>query len=179
MEFSNPIEFAKEIIGSTFPIRKDAQWDFVQENHLEKITAHSNVYPTNGNSEMPPSEPLRRRRRRSISISPPYRRASQQFNAQMLVQQQQRSSKSSGDSSSSPYPTDITEVRLAGNVTGILIPNAKKIIVRVIVPIMDGDIELPVDRTFIQWKTVSVAEAYILNKYYFYVFFFCRFHMQN
>lgn len=148
IEFSNPIEFAKEIIGSTYPIARSAQWDFVQEHHLEKITAHSNVYPTNGRvAEMSQSEPPLRRRRRSIA----------QFSGQMLAQPSKRRPRDGDDDdrATTTHPTDITEVRLAGNVTGILIPNAKKIVVRVIVPIMDGDVELPVDRTFIQWKTVN------------------------
>lgn len=49
----------------------------------------------------------------------------------------------------------ITEIRVSGNVTGILIPNAKRLVVRVLVPVFDDDgIELQQDMRYVEWKTV-------------------------
>lgn len=50
----------------------------------------------------------------------------------------------------------IAEVRVSSNVTGILIPsNANQIVVRVIVPVYDGDEELIQDTSLVEWNVVS------------------------
>lgn len=48
----------------------------------------------------------------------------------------------------------ITEVRVSGNVTGILIPNANQIVVRVIVPVFDGDERIFQDTNLVEWNVV-------------------------
>lgn len=48
----------------------------------------------------------------------------------------------------------ITEIRVAGNVTGILIPNANRLVVRVLVPVFDEDGEVYQDMRYVEWKTV-------------------------
>lgn len=48
----------------------------------------------------------------------------------------------------------ITEIRVAGNVTGILIPNATRLVVRVLVPVFDQDGEVKQDMRYVEWKTV-------------------------
>lgn len=48
----------------------------------------------------------------------------------------------------------ITEIRVAGNVTGILIPNANRLVVRVLVPVFDEDGELYQDMRYVEWRTV-------------------------
>lgn len=48
----------------------------------------------------------------------------------------------------------ITELRVNGDVTGILIPNTMEIIVRILVPIVDEDGELVQDTRFVEWKKV-------------------------
>lgn len=50
----------------------------------------------------------------------------------------------------------ITEVRVPGNVTGILIPNTKRIVVRILIPI-DGIIDQ--DTRYVQWRAVSHHHA--------------------
>lgn len=49
----------------------------------------------------------------------------------------------------------ITELRVGGNVTGILIPNTSNIIARILVPVYDEDGELFQDLRFVEWKRVS------------------------
>lgn len=48
----------------------------------------------------------------------------------------------------------ITEIRVAGNVTGILIPKAIRLVVRVLVPVFDEDGEVQQDMRYVEWKTV-------------------------
>lgn len=52
----------------------------------------------------------------------------------------------------------ITELRISGAVSGILIPNTKQITVRVLVPIYDEEGEIYQDFTYVEWKTVSIEE---------------------
>lgn len=53
-------------------------------------------------------------------------------------------------------PKTITELRVSGNVSGILIPNTREIVVRVIVPIINDDgSELHQDLTYVEWIKVS------------------------
>lgn len=54
-------------------------------------------------------------------------------------------------------PKMITKVRVSGNVTGILIPNKREIVVRVLVPIMDDEGELIQDERYVEWKKVRSA----------------------
>lgn len=49
----------------------------------------------------------------------------------------------------------VTEVRVSGNVTGILIPNTKRIVVRVLIPIMYKGKEFHQNLKYVQWKAVS------------------------
>lgn len=58
----------------------------------------------------------------------------------------------------------ITEVRVSGNVTGILIPNAKRIVVRVLVPVLDGDKELIQDTRYVEWNAVSVTAVKLSSR---------------
>lgn len=50
--------------------------------------------------------------------------------------------------------SSIIELRVNGNVSGILIPNTRKIVVRVLVPIVDEDGILNQDIKYVEWKTV-------------------------
>lgn len=50
----------------------------------------------------------------------------------------------------------IVEVRVDGNVTGILIPNKHEIVVRVLVPIIDENGELIQDMKYVEWKKVRM-----------------------
>lgn len=53
-------------------------------------------------------------------------------------------------------PKMLTQLRVNGNVSGILIPNTNEIVVRVWVPIIDEDGELQQDLRFVEWKKVCV-----------------------
>lgn len=53
-------------------------------------------------------------------------------------------------------PKMITELRVNGNVSGILIPNTHEIVVRVLVPIIDDEGELNQDVRYVEWKKVRI-----------------------
>lgn len=58
-----------------------------------------------------------------------------------------------------------TVVRVSGNVSGILIPNTREIVVRVLVPIVDEDgVVLKQDERFVEWKKVCIH--YPMNIFY-------------
>lgn len=54
------------------------------------------------------------------------------------------------------HPKMLTEVRVSGNISGILIPNAHEITVRVLVPIIDDEGELSQDVRYVEWKKVCI-----------------------
>lgn len=123
------------------------------QDKLEKISATTNVYP------QPPleyEEQTYRRRRRSFSSGgsggarPQFQDSGKQY--QLLSQT---------DGKRPNIPTNkkgkseiITEVRVPGNVTGILIPNTENIDIRVVVAIRNGDEELDQDLRYVKWETV-------------------------
>lgn len=49
-----------------------------------------------------------------------------------------------------------TQLRVAGSVTGILIPNINQVSMRVIAPIMDNGHEVVLNNSFVQWTNVRV-----------------------
>lgn len=49
----------------------------------------------------------------------------------------------------------ITELKIPGNVTGILIPNTNKVIVRVLATITENGQVIEQDNRFVQWKTID------------------------
>lgn len=53
-------------------------------------------------------------------------------------------------------PKLITELRVDGNVSGVLIPNTVEVIVRVLVPVIDKDGELIQDARFVEWRKVCL-----------------------
>lgn len=59
----------------------------------------------------------------------------------------------------------ITELRVFGNVTGILIPNTHEIIVRVLVPIIDDEGEINQDVRYVEWRKVRVDFFHILTQF--------------
>lgn len=149
---TQPIRFSDQIVGTTNRLGSSCLWADVQP-HLVKIDA--DPYPDSSDGSV-----LRRRRR---SIHP---NSSRQFNqpyddkAHMLVQTMDEktnaATKSILQQSLANVRSDATaKVRVSGKVTGILIPNTKRIVVRVIVPIFDGQEELAQNYTFLEWKTVS------------------------
>lgn len=58
--------------------------------------------------------------------------------------------------SSSTKTISIVELRVDGNVSGILIPNKHEIVVRILVPIIDEDGELEQDMKYVEWKKVRI-----------------------
>lgn len=62
-------------------------------------------------------------------------------------------------------PKMIVELRVNGNVSGILIPNTHAIVVRVLVPIVDKDGELHQDTRYVEWRKVCTP----VHFQYFYI----------
>lgn len=61
--------------------------------------------------------------------------------------------------------SSIVELRVNGNVSGILIPNTHEIVVRVLVPVVDEDGELDQDMRYIEWKKVCVGKTFCHNNF--------------
>lgn len=71
------------------------------------------------------------------------------------VQPQEEANESgSKTKSGTRSPRLITELRVDGNVSGVLIPNTVEVVVRVLVPVIDEDGELIQDARFVEWKKV-------------------------
>lgn len=68
--------------------------------------------------------------------------------------QQEVNESGSKAKSGKPSPKLITELRVDGNVSGVLIPNTVEVVVRVLVSVIDEDGELIQDARFVEWKKV-------------------------
>lgn len=154
---TQPIRFSDQIVGTTSRLGDACLWDDVQP-HLVKIDA--NPYPDSSDGT------LFRRRRRSIHPNSS-RKFNQPFDdkAHMLVQTMDEKTNAATkgtlqQSLANVRSETIAKVRVSGKVTGILIPNTKRIVVRVIVPIFDGPEELVQNYSFLEWKTVSINLRY-------------------
>lgn len=136
---SNPTKFSDQIIGTKEKLNELERWDDIQPK-LIKISAMTNVYPEFQGSRKKRFDLNNFKQFASSAASmPPY------MNDELKVlDTSKRSDKLEG----------ITEVRVPGEVTGILIPNTQFIDVRVLVPVMDIDGELYQDNTYVEWKTV-------------------------
>lgn len=135
---ANLTKFSDQIIGTEEKLNEVERWDDIQPK-LIKISATTNVYPEFNGS---------RRKRLVLNNATPFSASGEQpLNDDLKVYDTAKTLKKS---------EGITEVRVRGHVTGILIPNTQSIDVRVLVPVMDGDDELDQDNTYVEWKTVSV-----------------------
>ncbi|KAJ6637567.1 Protogenin A [Pseudolycoriella hygida] len=128
---SNPTKFSDEIIGTKEKLNELERWADIQPK-LVKIPAITNVYPEFDGS----------RKKRLILNNV---KQSGSSDTTVNCDTSNRCNKFEG----------ITEVRVSGKVTGILIPNTQFIDVRVLVPVMDEDGELYQDNTYVEWKTIS------------------------
>lgn len=63
-------------------------------------------------------------------------------------------------SSNGNKTTSIVELRVDGNVSGILIPNKREIVVRILIPIVDDDGELNQDMRYVEWKKVCADDSF-------------------
>lgn len=116
-----------------------AEWSDIQSK-LIKIFATTNIYP----------QPDSIREKRSFP--------SNLKNYKSLLETSKSQIIDSPDVSSNEFDLKniaISEIRIPSNVTGILLPNTNKIVVRVLVPVMDGDTELDQDMSYVEWKIVS------------------------
>lgn len=138
---SNPTIFSDQIIVTVVKLNELEQWDDIYPN-LINVSAKTNVYPEFQGS----------RKKRLIFNN------LQQFasSAESMPPYMNDGLKTSDAASKTSEKSEgITEVQVKGIVTGISIPNAQFIEVRVLVPIMDIDGEFYQDNTYVEWKTVS------------------------
>lgn len=142
---TNPTVFADHIVGTSHWLDEIQTWTDI-EGHLEKFPATTNVYP--GVPLLDRDQTMQKRRRATNGNQ---KRSGHR--SQMDSDAQTKKSINRGDASQNET---ITEVRVSGNVTGILIPNTKRIVVRVLVPIYDENGEmLNLDTTFVEWKFIE------------------------
>lgn len=126
---SNPTIFSDQVIGTTVPLDEYQANDDIEEQ-FEKIAATTNIYSMTNQETL-----LGTQNKYKISSKPAP-------NGDKIVSQD-------------ALNETVTEVRVSGNVTGILIPNTKRIVARVLIPIMYKDKEFHQDLTYVQWKAVS------------------------
>lgn len=155
---TNPTKFSDQIIGTTEPIHEYADWSDIDPKLL-KISAITNTFVQNitltGGGD--------RQYRRAKRILP------------KMASFQQSGHIPTADTRNRVIEkrvvqSNITEVRVPGNVTGILIPNTSQIIVRIIVPLIDeNNEEFIQDYRYVEWKTVknifqNFSYAFKINK---------------
>lgn len=132
---STPSKFSDHIIGTTHKLDCITQWSDI-EPKLIKVSATTNIYPLDENL----------REKRSLSSN------SMKFKSSHMNLTDNSKDLSEYDQINNA----ITEIEISGNVSGILLPNTKKIIVRVIIPVMDGNKTLYQNTSFVEWKTVCL-----------------------
>lgn len=121
--------FSEEAIGTTVPLNEyQANEDI--EQHFVKISAKTNIYPK--------IETEIAKKGGDADDAPT------------------EAGTTATDSGKRVQNETITEVRVPGNVTGILIPNTKRIVVRVLIPIIFENREFEQDLRYVQWKIVSI-----------------------
>lgn len=124
----NPIVFSDQVIGTTCELDEYRTWQEI-ENNLTKISAETKII----------TMPLRRDLRSLRE-------------AQQLLEFVENSNLA--NESNGGHNETRTELLIPGNVTGILIPNSRKIEVRVLGATPDNPIDEQ-DLQYIPWKTVS------------------------
>lgn len=132
---SNPTVFSEEAIGTTVPLNQYQTNENI-EHHFVKIAAKTNIYPKID------SEISRQH----------YENGVQSMDIDV-----------SSDPIKNIQSETITEVRVPGNVTGILVPNTKRIIVRVLIPIIYENRELDQDLRYVQWRIVSIILGMVIH----------------
>lgn len=156
----NPTVFSDEIIGTTALIHEHQGWDEIQE-HFVKFPARTNIYERTSplNDQM-----LKQRRRRNLfetaddddddeNIAEESDGDEKQHSGTVSILQSKSHNKKKLLEEEQTQNEVITEVRVNGNVTGILIPNTTRVMVRVIAKDRDG--ELNQDTRYLEWKTVK------------------------
>lgn len=131
---SAPTKFSDQIIGTIDKLDCVTQWSDIQPK-LIKVSATTNIYPLNDIQREKRSLPSN-----SLKFKLPLINSTDSLKNSTEFAQMNNA---------------ITEIEISGNVSGILLPNTKKIIVRVLVPVMDGNKKLYQNTTFVEWKTVS------------------------
>lgn len=134
---SNPTVFSDQVIGTTVPLSDYAASEDVEPNFV-KINATTNIYSRSLADSIG-----------DLSMVGP--------NGQLSLPS--KTATNIDDSDRHVHNETITEVRVPGNVTGILIPNTKRIVVRVFIPIVYENKEFYQDNRFVQWRLVSQPQA--------------------
>lgn len=159
---SNPFQhFSNEIIGTTIEIQLMQEWNDI-ERDLIKFPATINIY----SRASPLNEQMITQRKRRQLFGGDEDDGDDELDGESdldysddldmnirHIHSKSRESDKTVDDKDFNKNEVITEVRVNGNVTGILIPNIHRIVVRVIVKDREG--ELGQDIRYVQWNTVS------------------------
>lgn len=144
---TNPTTFSDKIIGTKARLNEVERWDDIHPK-LTSIPAITNVYPEFHD---------RPRDKRFVPNNfNNFKQFASSSAAASMPLYMNDELKKVDTTKQSDKSEGITEVRVSGQVSGILIPNASFIDVRVLVPVMDTDGELYQDNNYVQWKTVRM-----------------------
>lgn len=130
----NPSLFATEVIGTTATLDEYKTWDEI-EKMLVKVPVQAKFINSTYAMGTPESF-VGMPQKESVAVAPGETRKKSLMRRQMTRTH-----------------FNVTEIRLAGNVTGLLIPNTKRVIARVI-GVKEGEVVVDQDLQYVQWKTV-------------------------
>jgi hypothetical protein len=147
---SNPTVFADQIIGTRKIHAEYMDWAEVEPN-LVKIPATTKVTVASGASK----QNKKRRVRRSQQLNANVKQILDSLNTGGESQGKRLAS----DKANAVHPpvtnVTITEVIMDGNVSGILIPNSNRVIVRVLVSVLPGGELVEQDLRYLHWRTID------------------------
>lgn len=158
---TNPTIFSDHIIGTNHEINKN--WNEIESN-LVKIPATTSIhyqYNSEEDDAVDVDKNLSNNRKgRSFDFNSTSRQTFESLESEKTTNKNLNdSNKSVKDSHRQHSNITITEVRIPGNITGILIPNTNKIVVRVIATITDHGKVFEQDYSLIEWKTFDFSDG--------------------
>lgn len=120
---NNPDLFSSEVIGTTSTVDEYKTWDEI-EKLLVKIPAKANFINSTYALDSPPNFVVSEELPRKKALRP-----------------------------TSRMHLNVTEIRVAGHVTGLLIPNTKRVLARVI-GVKAGEVVMDEELKYVQWREV-------------------------
>jgi hypothetical protein len=146
---NNPTMFEAQIVGTRKIHAEFMDWTEVEPN-LVKIPATTKVTIASSATK----QNKKRRVRRSQQLNANTKQILDSVDTGGESSKRQASDKTG---TFQPVATNvtITEVMMDGNVSGILIPNSNRVIVRVLVSVMPGGELVEQDLRYLHWKTID------------------------
>uniref|UniRef100_W4VR48 Putative neural cell adhesion molecule l1 n=1 Tax=Corethrella appendiculata TaxID=1370023 RepID=W4VR48_9DIPT len=154
---TNPTIFSKHIIGTYAQLDDYMSYQEIEPSLMKIVAATKIIYSKF--KDLPLSEKRRkRRRRRSFDFGASAKQILDSLQTTPITNNTMSSSSAENSATTDKrnfQNITITEVRVPGNVTGILIPNSNRIVVRVLGSLSDDGEPLDQDLRFVQWKTID------------------------